>query len=144
MGIVVLTSAAMSQGFSPGLSGPSGVVPALGPGSQQPVLMDPKKIQMHQSVSFSAASGGGSSFSQSLYQNTLDWKLSDPLTLHLDLGILTPLSSSGPAAQGFQRGAYLIPTIGLEYQPSETVKMYFQYSSLPSAPVGSKGGLPWQ
>lgn len=141
---LALCSASLAQGFSPSLSAPSGVVPSLGMGSAQPVLVDPKRIQMRQSVSFSAASGGGSSFSQSLYQNNLIWKLSDPLTLHLDLGILSPLSASGPASQGVQRGAYLIPSIGLEYRPTESVLMLFQYTSLPSAPMGSRGSLPWQ
>jgi hypothetical protein len=126
------------------LSGPSGIVPSLGMGSSQPVLMDPKRFQMQQSVSFSAASGGGSSFSQSFYQNQMAWRLSDPLTLHLDLGILSPLSSSGPANAGFERGAYLIPSVGLEYRPTESTLFLLQYTRLPSSPLGSKGALPWQ
>ncbi len=142
--VLGLFGTSFAQGFSPFLQGPSGLAPSIGMGSQQPVLADPKKIEMHQSVTFSAASGGGSSMSQSFYQNRIDYRLSDPLTLHLDLGILTPLSASGPQATGFQRGAYLIPTLGLEYQPSESVRMLFQYSSIPYAPIGSKGGLPWQ
>ncbi len=142
--ISVFASAASAQGFSPTLSGNPGGLPSLGMGADQPVLVDPKRMEMRQSVTFSAASGGGSSMSQSFYQNSIDYRLSDPLILHLDLGILTPLSQSGPAAQGVQRGAYLIPSVGLEYRPSESVRMYFQYSSVPSAPVGSNGGLPWQ
>lgn len=82
--------------------------------------------------------------SQSLYRNQIDYRLSDPLILHLDLAIMTPLSYSGPATQGIQRGAYLFPSVGLEYRPSESVRMYFQYSGAPSAPVGSDGGLPWR
>jgi len=113
-------------------------------GSSQPILVDPKRITMHQSVTISAMSGGGSTLSQSFYQNRLDWKLSNPLTLHLDLGIMTPMSASGPMAQVYKPGAYLIPSVGLEYKPSESVTMILQYSGMPSAPVGSKGGLPWQ
>lgn len=142
--IPVLASAAFAQGFSPTLSGNPGGLPSLGMGADQPVLVDPKRMEMRQSVTFSAASGGGSSMSQSFYQNSIDYRLSDPLILHLDLGILTPLSQSGPATQGMQRGAYLLPSVGLEYRPSESVRMYFQYSSVPSAPVGSNGGFPWQ
>ncbi len=142
--LLALCCSALAEGFSPSLSGPSGVVPSIGMGSSQPVLMDPKRFQMRQSVSFSAASGAGSTLSQSLYQNNLVWRLSDPLTLHLDLGILSPLSASGPAAAGIQRGAYLIPSVGLEYRPTESILMMVQYTRLPSAPIGSAGALPWQ
>ena len=41
--------------------------PALGPGSPQPVLMDPGRVKMSQSVSMMATSGGGGSYSQTLY-----------------------------------------------------------------------------
>lgn len=142
--IWIVASAATAQGFSPTLSGSSAGLPSLGMGSEQPVLVDPQHMEVRQSVTFSAASGGGSSISQSFYQSRIDYRLSDPLILHLDLGILTPISYSGPATQGIQRGAYLLPSVGLEYRPSESVRMYFQYSSVPSAPVGSAGGLPWQ
>lgn len=142
--ISIFASAASAQGFSPTMSGNPGGLPSLGMGADQPVLVDPKRMEIRQSVTVSAASGGGSSMSQSFYQSRIDYRLSDPLILHLDLGILTPLSHSGPATQGIQRGAYLLPSVGLEYRPSESVRMYFQYSSVPSAPVGSSGGLPWQ
>ena len=144
----VLCAVPLAQGFSstfpanPGAG--SGVVGALGMGSAQPVLVDPKRFEMRQSVSFSAASGGGSTLSQSFYQNSMSLRLAEPLTLHLDLGILSPLSASGPAASGVQRGAYLIPSLGLEYRPSESTLLTLQYTSLPSAPLGSKGALPWR
>ena len=121
-----------------------GTFPSLGRGSDQPVLTDPKRMQVRQSVTFSAASGGGSTYSQGLYNNEITYRLSDPLTLQLNLGVLTPLSASGAAAQNFQRGAYLIPDIGLEYRPSESVLFSVKYMSLPAAPVGQSGGLPWQ
>jgi hypothetical protein len=143
-----LCFAPFAEGFSSTFpsnpSAGSGVVGALGMGSPQPVLMDPKRFQMRQSVSFSAASGGGSTLSQSFYQNSMTMRLAEPLTLHLDLGILSPLSASGPAAAGLQRGAYLVPSLGLEYRPSESTLLTLQYTSLPSAPIGSKGGLPWR
>jgi hypothetical protein len=139
-----LCAVSLAQGFSPTLAGPSGVVSSLGMGSSQPVVVDPKRIQMRQSVSFSATAGGGSSLTQSFYQNNLAMRLSEPLTLHLDLGILSPLSASGPATAGIERGAYLIPSVGLEYRPTESFLLSLQYTRLPSTPLGSKGALPWQ
>lgn len=134
---------AQFSGTFPSAASP-GSFPALGPGSAQPVLTDPKRMQMSQSVTFSAMSGGGGSMTQSLVQNRIDYRLWDPLTLHLDLGILTPLQASGSAAQGLQKGAYLVPDIGLEYRPSESVLFALRYVSVPSAPLGSPGGLPWR
>jgi len=136
-------SALFAEGFTPTFSG-GGVVPSLGMGSSQPILVDPKRFQMRQSVTFSAMSGGGSTLSQSWYRNSMEWKLSDPLTLHLDLGIMAPMSASGPMAKVYKPGAYLIPAVALEYQPSESVKMILQYSGMSSSPIGSKGGSPWQ
>jgi hypothetical protein len=135
---------AQFSGTFPSATSSSGSFSALGPGSAQPVLVDPKRLHTSQSVTFSAMSGGGGSYSQSLVQNRIDYRLWDPLTLHLDLGILTPLQASGTAAQGMQKGAYLIPDVGLEYRPSESVLFALRYVSVPSAPLGSPGGLPWR
>jgi len=115
----------------------------LGPGSEQPVLADPKRIRMSQSVSMSAGAGGGGSFSQTVYQNRIDYRLSDPLTLHLNLGFLTPLQTTGVYSQGMQKGTYLLPDVGLDYRPSESTLISLRYTSVPSAPLGSPGGLPW-
>lgn len=136
-------TAIFAEGFTPTFSG-GGVLPSLGPGASQPILVDPKRFQMRQSVTFSAMSGGGSTLSQSWYQNSMEWKLSDPLTLHLDLGIMAPMSASGPIAQTYKPGAYFVPAVALEYQPSESVKMIVQYSGMSSTPLGSRSGLPWQ
>ncbi len=132
------------------MSGPNvpafsnGTFPTLGRGSEQPVLTDPKRMQVRQSVTFSAASGAGSTYSQGLYNNEITYRLSDPLTLQLNLGVLTPLGASGPAAQNMQRGAYLIPDIGLEYRPTESMLFSVRYMSIPASPIGQSGGLPWQ
>jgi len=135
---------AQFSGTSASAAGSYGLFSALGPGSAQPVLEDPKRLQMSQSLTFSAMSGGGQSRSQSLIQNRIDYRLWDPLTLHLDLGILAPLQASGNASQGLQKGAYLIPDIGLEYRPTESLIFALRYVSVPSAPLGSSGGLPWR
>lgn len=121
-----------------------GSFPVLGRGSEEPVLADSKRLQMHQSVTFSAASGGGSSMTQSLYRNEITYRLSDPLTLQLDLAMMTPMTASGPAAQGVQTGAaYLLPSVGLEYRPSESMVFSVNYTSFTNAPLGSPGSLPW-
>ncbi|MBK9577179.1 MAG: hypothetical protein IPK50_04715 [Fibrobacterota bacterium] len=143
--LLLLVTASLAQMTGPNVPAFSnGTFPTLGRGSEQPVLTDPKRMQVHQSVTFSAGSGGGSTYSQGLYNNEITYRLSDPLTLQLNLGVLTPFSASGPAAQGMQKGAYLIPDIGLEYRPSESVLFSVKYMSIPAAPVGQSGGLPWQ
>jgi hypothetical protein len=116
---------------------------ALGPGSAQPVLVDPRRLQTSQSVSMMAVSGGGGSYSQSFVQNRIDYRLSEPLTLHLNLGLLTPMQASGAYAQGLKKGTYLVPDLGLDYKPSESVLFSLRYVSVPSAPLGSQGSLPW-
>ena len=55
------------------------------------------------------------------------------------------MQATGVYAQGVrQGGTYLVPDIGLEYRPSESVLLAVRYTGVPSAPLGSPGSLPWR
>lgn len=103
--------------------GSSPASPALSPlgfGSPSPVLVP----RMRQSISMSYATDGQRSASQSLYVNEMSWRLSDPLTLHLDVGVLAPLWSSGSGSAAFrEQTPMLLPRVGLEWRPSERTLM---------------------
>jgi hypothetical protein len=121
-----------------------GTFPSLGKGSSEPVLADSKRLQVSQSVTIASSYSRGGSSTQSLYENQIAYRLSDPWTLHLGLGILAPLQASGWQAQGTQGGAYLIPDVGVEYRPSESLVFAMRYCGLPANSDGLLGALSWR
>lgn len=135
---------AQLSGTYPGAPFSYGAFPALGPGSSEPVLADARKLQVSQSVTIASSYCRGASITQSLYESQLAYKLSDPLTLHLGLGILAPLQSSGMQAQGAQRGVYFLPEVGLDYRFSESALFAMRYGSFPATSMGSLEELSWR
>lgn len=138
---VVLVSAAFSSaplvplaqesGFAPvgGGDAPNTFQP-MGFGSPSPVLMP----RMRQSVSMSYATDGTRSVSRSLYMNEMSWRLSDPWTLRLDLGLSAPLYASGPGSDALRgQTAELYPRLGLEWRPSESTVMMLSVARSPYA-----------
>jgi hypothetical protein len=124
LAILLLASLSSAQ-FAAGFANPatsSAAFPSLGAGSSEPVLTDPGKVRVDQSVTFAASSWSGGSSSAALLENRFTWSLSDPLSVHLGLGILDPLHSSGVQPEGATRGATLIPELGLDYRFSENVQ----------------------
>ena len=92
-------------------------------------FLDRNRFSMQQSYSLSYASGGAGSMSSGLYLNTLNYKLSNPLTLSVDLGFYTPISSTIPGARQntlMSQGtgsSFVLPRVGLEYRPNDRFVM---------------------
>jgi len=126
-----MVPSAQASGFPAGGSGaPTTTFQPLGFGSPSPVLMP----RMRQSVTMSYASNGTNSVSQSLYMNEMSWRLSEPWTLHLDLGLAAPLYASGPGADALRgQTAELYPRLGLEWRPSESTLMVLSVARAPYA-----------
>jgi len=116
-------------------------IPSLGMGSPTPVVA-PKAFQMRQSYSLSYASSGNASYSQGLYLNQMSYRLADPLTLNLDIGIANPLHSSGLNSNDMQKAQLLLPRVGLDYRPTESTLLSLNYSRLPASSFYSPYG-PW-
>jgi hypothetical protein len=115
---------------SVGGGGATNTFQPMGFGSPSPVLMP----RMRQSVSMSYASDGTRSVSRSLYMNEMSWRLSDPWTLHLDLGLSAPLYASGPGSDALRgQTAELYPRLGLEWRPSESTVMMLSVARSPYA-----------
>jgi hypothetical protein len=152
--LAVVLSAGLGQAqYNGTFSNPSssyGTFPSLGKGSSEPVLADSRRLQVSQSVTIASSCGRGGSSTSSLYENQLAYKLSDPWTLRLGLGILAPLQSSGwqAQAQGSRGGPYLIPDVGLEYRPTESLFFAMRYCSIPGglgmSSDGPFGPLSWR
>lgn len=93
--------------------------------------LDPTKFSMSQSYSLSFVTGGGHSYNQGLYLNTMRYQFSDPLSMYLQLGFVhQPFGSLGE--KNFQQQSEVfVSGAGLEYKPSENVKLQFEFSQQP-------------
>lgn len=103
-------------------------------------FLDRNRFSMQQSYSLSFMSGGAGSMSSGLYLNTLNYRLSNPLTFSVDLGFYTPISSTIPGmrqntlmSQGGAGSSFVLPRMGLEYRPSENFSMNLELYNGPDA-----------
>jgi hypothetical protein len=124
----LLTAMAAGQGlFDPG--GTSYV--------NQPIsgLFSSDRISMSQSFSASYLSSGKTGVFTNLYQNTIDYRISDKLQLQLGLGYrFTPgnAGQSSPVGRyrtGDSKGMFL-PSFSLRYQPADAFTLQFQYQTV--------------
>lgn len=109
-------------------------------GSPAPVLAP----RMRQSVTMGYATNGSTSVSGSLYMNEMSWRLSDPLVLHLDLGLATPLWASGAGSEALrEQTPTVLPAVGLEWRPSDNTAFTLSVSRSPLAPSWNRPWSPW-
>lgn len=131
-GIVALLAGMASAQLAPLASS----TPSLGMGSPMPVSTG-KAFQMRQSYTLSYAATSGASLSQGTYLTQMSYRLADPLTFHLDVGMTKPLHSTGMNGADVQGAQLLLPRVGLEYRPTESTVLSLNYCRLPANAVGS-------
>lgn len=95
-------------------------------------LLDPQRLKMNHSYSFSYLSNGRTSGSFGVYTTTLKYQLSNPLSVALSLNYLhQPLSV-------FRRDALtvknrILPNFQLHYRPSSSFSLWINVITLPPA-----------
>ena len=95
-------------------------------------LLDPQRLNMNHSYSFSYFSNGQTSGSFGVYTTTLKYQLSNPLSLTLSLNYLhQPLSV-------FRRDALtvdnrILPNFQLHYRPNSSFSLWINVLTLPAA-----------
>lgn len=93
-------------------------------------LLDPSRLKMSQSYTFSFFSSGKQSGTFGLYTNTLEYRISQPLLVRVGLAYLhQPLSVFNRGSQSLN-GA-LLPNFQLFYQPSKSFQLRIDVSSMP-------------
>jgi len=94
-------------------------------------LIDPSRLTMSHSVSMSHFSMGGRGLSQTMYLNTLQYQIANPLMLKVQWGIQNyPYNSFSKDNPAFQNGFFLSGA-ELKYQPNDKFEMKLQYRSMP-------------
>jgi hypothetical protein len=147
--LLTLTFAALAQG---GANGSGSEVSSylrsgggLGLGLQPMGLLDPSRISFNHSYSMAYLSSGGQSAMRGLFMETIGYRLSNPLSLTLNLGYLhQPYSSLGP--DGLTQGGSFVGGAALDWRPSKNMFLRLEVGRYPAgSPYGySPYWLPTQ
>lgn len=101
-------------------------------------LFSPDRFSMNHSYSFMVYSGGGYSGSIGLLNNTMNFKLADPLFLKVNLGLMHQ-PFGGPKDAPYQN-AHFMHGAELIYKPNNKFQMNIGYSVSPWMPAIQGGG----
>ncbi|MCP4567613.1 MAG: hypothetical protein GY841_08545 [FCB group bacterium] len=105
-------------------------------------LIDLSRLNMSHAYSISFFSGNGQSGSVGMYNNMMTYKLADPLTLTLNLGILhNPGSLWGD--KSFSNDAVFLPSGWLDWRPSKNVSLSIGFETLPAYNGYNNAGRYW-
>ncbi len=92
--------------------------------------LNPNRFSMQQSYSLSFMTAGGQSYSQGVYLNTIQYQLSDPLSVYVQWGMFNqPLGAMG--AQPLTSNRLFLSTAGISFKPNRNMSIEVQYNSLP-------------
>jgi hypothetical protein len=95
-------------------------------------LLDPARFRLQQSYSFSYFSNSKYSGSLGVYTTTLNYQLSQPLSLTVSLNYLhQPLSVFGRDNMGVKDD--ILPNFQLHYRPSNSFSLWINVITFPSA-----------
>ncbi|HEX7401205.1 MAG TPA: hypothetical protein VF369_03415 [candidate division Zixibacteria bacterium] len=104
-------------------------------------LLDPSRFKLYQSYSFSYFSGGGTNGSLGIYTTTLNYQISNPLSLTLSLNYLhQPLSVAGRNNGGIKNA--VLPNFQLYYRPNSSFSFMINVVTCPS-PNDWGNYYPW-
>ena len=91
-------------------------------------LLDPSRVKMWHSYTFSYITGRGRSGNIGLYLNTIEYRPSDPLRLQVSLGYLhQPFSVIG----GRSSGGKILPSFQLWYRPNKNIYLHININTTP-------------
>jgi hypothetical protein len=103
-------------------------------------LLHSRRFRMTQSYSLSFFSAGVQAFNQGMYLNSMSYQISDPLLAQVQVGFLhQPLGGWGGSQQ--TNGKVFIRSASLQYQPSDKMRIRFDYETIPAYSMSSYSGI---
>lgn len=104
---------------------------------------DPSRLTMNQSYSLSYSTFGGKGFSLGEYVNSMSYRISDPLSVRMDVSFMhSPYSAFGDKF-GKDLTGLRISRAELNYRPSENMMFQVQFRQVPAAGLFGGYGRPW-
>jgi hypothetical protein len=141
VGLVLCMIAALTQAQAPDIN--SGDKNLLGweSNAKNFSLLDPQRLKMYHSYTFSYFSNSQTSGSFGVYTTTLNYQLSKPLSLTLSLNYLhQPLSVFGQ--NNLRVKDSILPNFQLHYRPSSSFSLWINVLTYPT-PYSSGYRNPW-
>jgi len=113
----------------------SGFDPYINPHYQLPSLLNPDKLHVSHSASFSAGScSNGQGFYQSVYSNHMLYQFNSKLDLAVNLNFVnggTTTMKGGLDIEGNgDNNTRVLPDIGLQWRPSENTTLRIEYTHM--------------
>lgn len=94
-------------------------------------LLDPSRLHMTQSYSLMYSSSKSGSSSLAMYFNSIEYQISNPLTVRFDIGYLHQPGAILKSGGTGSRIGQIIPGLSLTYRPSDSFLFRFDYRQMP-------------
>ena len=94
-------------------------------------LFDPSKLKMSQSYSFGYYSGQGGSGSIGYYLNSLEYRISNPLKVRVDLGFLHNPGAMLSRNSSISKSGAFIPGVSVDWRPSPNFNFRLDVRQIP-------------
>ncbi len=95
-------------------------------------LLDPSRFHMTNSFSLMYSSSNGRSQSLGMYLNSIEYQISDPLKIRLDLGYVQNTSSLFNSNNGIQNNGKILPGVSISWKPAKNLFFQFNYREIPA------------
>jgi len=99
-------------------------------------LFDPSRLKISQSYSFGYYSGKGGSASVGYYLNSLEYTISNPLKVRVDLGFLHNPSSILSGSSGVSKSGSFVPGVSVDWRPSSAFHFRLDFRQIPVTNYG--------
>jgi len=100
-------------------------------------FFNPENFTMHHSYSFSTMLMGGKTIVIGMYTNSMLYRISDPLSVRLDVSLMhSPFNSFGKSFQS-DLNQLFINRAELNYRPFDNMFIQFQYRRVPISYYGN-------
>ncbi len=95
-------------------------------------LLDPGKFKMSHSYSFMYTSSNYGSQSLGLYLNSIEYQISNPLKIRLNLGYYhNPGALIGKNNGSLSSNGQILPGLSITWKPSDKFHLHFNYQEMP-------------
>ena len=94
-------------------------------------LLDPDRFHMSHSYSLSYFSSRAGSQTLGMYLNSIEYQVSDPLKIRLDIGYLHQPGGLFRSSSGSLKNGQILPSISINWKPAKNVFFQFNYRQTP-------------
>ncbi len=113
----------------------------IGLGIQGISLFDPSRMTFSHSLSSSYMASGSNGVMQNLFMETIGYRISDPLSLTVNMGYLNQPYSTFQQSPGFQSSGAFIGSAALTWRPRQNMFLHLEVGNIPT--YGGYGSNPF-